>query len=173
MEPFIPGIEVRIVFEEDLWQIRELAFQIFPVTYHDIVETRQIDYMMDLIYSPEALMVQLDSGQNFLIIYSEGMAAGFASYTRLNEAGDFKLNKIYLDSRLQGRGLGKWLLNDVISRVKADGGTALQLNVNRHNRARGFYLNMGFSILKEELLDIGSGYFMDDYVMELSLKLKA
>ena len=173
MEPFIPGTEVRIISEEDLWQLRELAYQIFPVTYQDIVDPRQIDYMMDLIYSPEALVAQLDSGQNFLILYSEGIAAGFASYTRLNEDGDFKLNKIYLNNLLQGRGLGKCLLNDVISRVKGEGGRALQLNVNRHNKARGFYEKMGFSILKEELIDIGSGYFMDDYVMEIILKPKA
>jgi diamine N-acetyltransferase len=167
METNIPGVEVQIVPEEDLWQVRELAFQIFPVTYKDIVDPRQIDYMMDLIYSPEALVAQLDSGQIFLIVSSEGNPIGFASYTRLNPEGDFKLNKIYLDNRLQGKGLGKWLLNDIISRVKAEGARALLLNVNRHNNARGFYIKMGFSILKEELIDIGSGYYMDDYIMEL------
>ena len=55
MEPNTQGVEVREVSEEDLWQVRDLAFQIFPVTYQDIVEQKQIDYMMDLIYSPEAL----------------------------------------------------------------------------------------------------------------------
>jgi hypothetical protein len=61
------------------------------------------------------------------------------------------------------------LLSDVISRVKMAGGKTLQLNVNRKNKATGFYLNMGFSVLKEELLDIGGGYFMDDYVLNLAL----
>jgi GNAT superfamily N-acetyltransferase len=172
MEPNTQGIEVREVSEEDLWQVRDLAFQIFPVTYQDIVEPRQIDYMMDLIYSPEALVAQWDSGQNFLIVYSDETPVGFASYTRLNEEGDYKLNKIYLDNRLQGKGLGRWLLNDVIARVKSEGASALLLNVNRHNKARAFYEKMGFSVLKEDLIDIGSGYFMDDYVMELSLKPK-
>jgi|HubBroStandDraft_3_1064219.scaffolds.fasta_scaffold542072_1 GNAT superfamily N-acetyltransferase len=166
MEPLIPDIEVRVVSEEDLWLVRELAFQIFPITYQDIVEPRQIDYMMDLIYSREALVAQWDSGQIFLIVYSEEIPVGFASYTRLNEEGDFKLNKIYLDNRLQGKGLGRWLLNDVITRVKSEEGRALLLNVNRHNKARAFYEKMGFSVLKEDLIDIGSGYFMDDYVME-------
>jgi len=166
MEPLIHDIEVRVVSEEDLWLVRELAFQIFPITYQDIVEPRQIDYMMDLIYSPEALVAQWDSGQIFLIVYSEEIPVGFASYTRLNEEGDFKLNKIYLDNRLQGKGLGRWLLNDVITRVKSEEGRALLLNVNRHNKARAFYEKMGFSVLKEDLIDIGSGYFMDDYVME-------
>lgn len=168
MEANIPGVEVQIVSEEDLWQVRELAFQIFPVTYKDIVDPGQIDYMMDLIYSPEALVAQLDSGQIFLIVSSEGNPIGFASYTRLNPEGDFKLNKIYLENRLQGKGLGKWLLNDIISRVKSEGARALLLNVNRHNNAREFYMKMGFSILKEELIDIGSGYYMDDYIMELT-----
>jgi ribosomal protein S18 acetylase RimI-like enzyme len=173
MEPNTQGIEVREVSEEDLWQVRDLAFQIFPVTYQDIVDQEQIDYMMDLIYSPESLVAQWDSGQNFLIVYSEELPVGFASFTRLNEEGDFKLNKIYLDNRLQGKGLGKWLLNDVISRVKSEGGKTLLLNVNRHNKAKAFYEKMGFSLLKEDLVDIGNGYFMDDYVMELSLKPKA
>ncbi len=168
METTIPGVEVQIVSEEDLWQVRDLAFQIFPVTYQGIVDPGQIDYMMDLIYSPEALVAQLDSGQVFLIISSEGNPIGFASYTRLNTEGDFKLNKIYLDNRLQGKGLGKWLLNEIITRVKAEGARALLLNVNRHNNAREFYMKMGFSILKEELIDIGSGYYMDDYIMELN-----
>ena len=166
MEPNTQGIEVREVSEEDLWQVRDLAFHIFPVTYQDIVEPGQIDYMMDLIYSPESLVEQWDSGQNFLIIYSEEIPVGFASYTRLNEEGDFKLNKIYMENSLQGKGLGKWLLNDVISRVKSEGGIVLQLNVNRHNKARNFYEKMGFSLLKEDLIDIGGGYFMDDFVME-------
>jgi ribosomal protein S18 acetylase RimI-like enzyme len=74
---------------------------------------------------------------------------------------------------LQGKGLGRILLNDVISRVRNAGGKSLQLNVNRFNKAVGFYKSMGFVLKKEELLDIGRGYFMDDYVMEISLKLKA
>jgi diamine N-acetyltransferase len=165
-----PGIEIRVASVEDLWQVRELALGIFPITYQEIVEAPQIDYMMDMFYTPENLKTQFETGQNFLIIYQEGRPAGYASYTRLNESGDFKLNKIYLDNRLQGKGLGRILLSEVISRVKAAGGGALQLNVNRNNKAVGFYKAMGFKIKKEELLDIGNGYYMDDYVLELSLK---
>ena len=170
METMIPGTEVRLATRDDLWQIRELALHIFPFTYREIVDGPQIDYMMDMFYLPDNLVRQLESGQKFLIVYTEGRPAGYASYTLLNETGDFKLNKIYLDHRLQGKGLGKILLNDVIARVKAAGGKALQLNVNRNNKAVGFYKAMGFTVKKEELLDIGNGYFMDDYVMEYNLE---
>ena len=169
MDTVISGAEIRLAEEEDLWLVRELAEQIFPVTYQDIVETKQIVYMMDLIYSPEALVSQLDAGQIFHILYYVGEPSGFASYTPLPEEGKFKLNKIYLHPKLQGKGLGKFLLQDIIARVKNDGGTELQLNVNRFNTAKRFYENIGFTILKEELLDIGNGYFMDDYVMHINI----
>jgi ribosomal protein S18 acetylase RimI-like enzyme len=160
---------VSMASRDDLWQIRELALRIFPFTYQDIVEGPQIDYMMDMFYSSGNLIKQFESGQNFLIIYYDGNAAGYASYTLLNSTGDYKLNKIYLDLSLQGKGLGKILLREVISRLQEAGGRNLQLNVNRFNKAVGFYRNMGFIVKKEELLDIGNGYFMDDYVMELNL----
>ena len=169
MESVTPMMEVRHLSKDELWQVRELALQIFPITYQEMVEPEQIDYMMDLFYTAENLLKQFESGQVFLIIYSEDKATGYASYTALNENGEYKLNKIYVDTRLQGKGLGRILINDVISRVRRAGGKSLQLNVNRFNRAVGFYKSMGFILKKEELLDIGRGYFMDDYVMELSL----
>ncbi len=173
MESVTPTMEVRHLSKDELWQVRELALQIFPSTYQEIVEPEQIDFMMDLFYTPENLRKQFESGQVFLVIYNEGIASGYASYTPLHEDGEYKLNKIYVDTRLQGKGLGRILLNDVISRVRTAGGNSLQLNVNRFNKAVGFYKSMGFVIKKEELLDIGRGYFMDDYVMELRLKSKA
>jgi diamine N-acetyltransferase len=170
MDSIIPGAEIRTIDEEDLWLVCELASRIFPVTYRDIVSAAQIRYMLDLIYSPESLIEQLDAGQMFFILYFEGEPAGFTSYTHLEEEGLFKLNKIYLDFPLHGMGLGKFQLSDIISRVKESGGKALQLNVNRHNPAREFYEKLGFTVINEVLIDIGNGYFMDDFVMQLELE---
>ena len=47
------------------------------------------------------------------------------------------------------------------------GGTKLELNVNRYNKARFFYLKQGFIMIGEEDIEIGEGYFMNDYIMEL------
>jgi ribosomal protein S18 acetylase RimI-like enzyme len=169
MESVSSKTEVRRLSKQELSHVRELAIQIFPVTYQEIVEPEQIEYMMDMFYTDDNLLKQFESGQVFLIIYSEGKACGYASYTLLNDQGDYKLNKIYVDTRLQGKGLGRILLKDVMVRVQNAGGISLQLNVNRFNKAVGFYKSMGFIVKKEELLDIGKGYFMDDYVMEIIL----
>jgi ribosomal protein S18 acetylase RimI-like enzyme len=44
----------------------------------------------------------------------------------------------------------------------------LELNVNKYNPALGFYKKLGFSVISEEVIEIGEGYVMDDYIMELS-----
>ena len=169
MNKMIRDMDVSLAGKEDLWQIRELAQSIFPVTYEKIVPADQLHYMMELFYTPEALEKQWESGQVFLILRFNGKAAGYASYSKLNTEGDFRLNKIYLDPQIQGRGLGKFLLCDVVSRVKAEAGRCLRLNVYRKNKAVGFYRNMGFQVLKEEILDIGGGHFLDDFVMEMKI----
>ena len=172
MDNLVPGMEIKVASKEDIWQVRELALNIFPLVYEKIVVAGQVEYMMDLFYTPEALVKQLESGQIFLIANHQGQPAGFASYTRLNAEGDFRLNKIYLDFNKQGKGLGRSLLLDVISRVRTAHGRSLRLNVNRLNKAKDFYQKMGFKIVKKEILDIGGGHYMDDYVMELNLDPK-
>jgi ribosomal protein S18 acetylase RimI-like enzyme len=59
------------------------------------------------------------------------------------------------------------LLYHIIGEIKKTGATSLQLNVNRHNKALHFYEKQGFKIIRKEDINIGSGYFMNDYVMEL------
>ena len=74
--------------------------------------------------------------------------------------------KLYIDPGQQGKGIGKILLDHVLTDIKPKGAGNLELNVNRHNKARQFYEKIGFVITK---VDIGKGYFMNDYVMNLSL----
>ena len=56
----------------------------------------------------------------------------------------------------------------MIEAAKNAGDTAIELNVNRFNLARHWYQRQGFRILRNEVIDIGQGYVMDDHVMELS-----
>ena len=67
----------------------------------------------------------------------------------------------------QGKGLGQMRLDAVIQRVRSRADT-LELNVNRHNKALHFYERNHFKVIRTEDIDIGAGYYMNDYVMELS-----
>ena len=59
------------------------------------------------------------------------------------------------------------LVEEVKRRLKMQGIHTLDLNVNRHNKAREFYEKLGFAVIQEEDVPIGP-YWMNDYVMRLS-----
>ena len=54
--------------------------------------------------------------------------------------------------------------------ITKEGATALQLQVNRNNKAKNFYEKLGFVVIDFQEFDIGHGHVMDDYVMEKKLE---
>jgi ribosomal protein S18 acetylase RimI-like enzyme len=124
--------------------------------------------MMNLIYSQHALEQQMASGHRFIIVYNAAIPVGFASFNEV-EPMVYKLQKIYMLPNQQGRGTGRFTIQQVIADIQPRGAAVLRLNVNRHNTAKGFYEKLGFKVVAEQNIDIGSGYFMDDYVMEKTL----
>ena len=163
-----PAITLRRASDEDILLIRELSLQVWPATYASILSREQIDYMMNLMYSEAALHQQMKDDHRFLIVYNAGIPIGFASYSQL-EPGVFKLQKIYIITLQQGRGTGRYVIEQIIDRIRQEGGTLLRLNVNRNNRAKDFYEKLGFVAVREEDVPIGNGYFMNDFVMEKTL----
>ena len=161
---------IRFAEPDDINSIGFLAHQIWPVTYGNIIPPEQLSYMLQLMYSPASLKKQLQQQQHvFLLAELDGEPVGFASFSPITKTGVFKLHKIYVRTDIQGKGLGKALLAAVTDEVKARQAKALQLNVNRNNKAKKFYEKQGFAVIKEEDIDIGNGYFMNDYVMEKKL----
>ncbi len=152
----------------DIPVINSLAHSIWPVAYKDILSKAQMAYMLKLIYDPSSLQQQmLDQNHQFLILYFDDQPSGFASFSIKPGADDiYKLHKLYVLPNLQGTGLGRSLLNEVVALTKAAGGKLLQLNVNRNNKALRFYLKNDFKIMAEEDIAIGNGFFMNDYIMQ-------
>ena len=122
--------------------------------------------MLDTIYAPDELTSQINNNtQTYLLLIDHDKPVAFAAYSpRSGNREVYKLHKLYCLPETQGRGFGKMLIDEVIARTLKAGGNILELNVNRHNKAREFYLRMGFEIIYEEDIAIGS-YWMNDYVM--------
>lgn len=150
--------------------IQGLIQRIWKPTYGNILSDAQMDYMLDRMYDTATLSRQMEEGHTFLILSEDTAPVGFAGYQcDYPGAGVCKLHKIYLLPETQGRGLGKMLVHAVAERAVAAGQHSLLLNVNRYNKARHFYERLGFKLVAEEDIDIGSGYFMNDYLMKLDL----
>ncbi|MBN8880255.1 MAG: GNAT family N-acetyltransferase [Sphingobacteriales bacterium] len=158
-------MSLRKAYVHDIPLIRDLAFRIWPTAYGQIISQGQIDYMLDLMYSEQSLEKQMQEGNEFILAYDGVEPVGFAS-VGLTEPGVYKLHKLYVLPSQQGRGTGRFLIENVIKAAKAKGAHALQLNVNRQNPAIEFYKRMGFSIINDVEIDIGNGYQMVDHVME-------
>lgn len=160
-------IYLRKATAEDLPTIRTLAEQTWPAAYSDMLSAEQLAYMLEMMYNKGELMRQLAKGHTFLIASAINEDVGFAAFSLADKGiQTFHLHKLYVLPKMQGKGVGLMLMNEVISQVKAEDGRFLQLNVNRANKALAFYQKAGFEIKESVDLDIGNGFFMNDYVME-------
>jgi diamine N-acetyltransferase len=164
------NISVATTSELDI--IKDLAHAIWPSAYGAILSQAQLAYMLDKLYSIEALKEQLlEKNQVFLLLEEEGEYLGFCAYElNCDSSGNTKLHKLYVLPNTQGKGLGKLLLNEVEKIALAHANKGVFLNVNRFNKAQEFYLAMGYTIIKTEDIDIGSGYLMEDYIMQKLFK---
>jgi RsiW-degrading membrane proteinase PrsW (M82 family)/ribosomal protein S18 acetylase RimI-like enzyme len=160
---------VRKAYEHDIPLIRDLTYKIWPATYSNILTGAQIQYMLEMMYSEKSLTEQMRQGHEFVIIYDGVEPIGFASVSVL-QPQVFKLHKLYVLQSYQGKGTGRFAIREIVNAIKRKGATSLLLNVNRNNTAKQFYEKLGFTVISEEDIDIGNGYFMNDYVMELKLK---
>ncbi len=148
--------------------VQHIAHTTWPVTFGAILSSTQIQYMLQMMYSSEALEAQVaDKGHVFIVAKAEGQYLGFVSFEH-NYQGTTKtkIHKIYILPDTQGKGIGKSLLEVVTKKAVKNGNNTLTLNVNRDNGAIAFYEKMDFQKTAEEDIDIGNGFFMNDAVME-------
>jgi len=162
--------KIRFANSEDLITVEKLAHEIWPETYKDITPPGQLEYMLNMIYSNASLQNQMQNlHHTFIMAELNEEPVGFASYSII-EDGIAKLHKLYVHQRTQGKGIGKLLIDFIAGELRAQNIKALRLNVNRNNKARFFYEKQGFTVIAEENIDIGNGFFMTDYVMEMPIK---
>lgn len=152
---------------QELRLIKTLAYQIWPICYAKILDPSQISYMLSKFYSIENLENLYHNNHKFVVLYQHDLPVGFASFEHnIDNLKKTKLHKLYIDITLQKKGLGQKLVNYVIMQAAIYGDTAVFLNVNRNNDAIYFYEKNNFKITHQEDINIGDGYFMNDYVME-------
>jgi len=175
---------------EDIPKIIYMASRIFPETYGAILSKDQIDYMMNMMYSYKSLyslMIEKDaqfyiyyenkaeqedapaSSDNTDNIHEDLNPVGYVSFFE-DKSSIYHLDKIYVLSSHQKQGIGKQLMNFAIDRMKTLSARRMELNVNRNNPAINFYKSLGMRVQTEGDFPIGSGYFMNDYIMELDLQ---
>lgn len=158
---------VRAATTADIPVIQAIARATWPVSYARMISPAQIAYMLDLMYGTAALEEQFGTqGHRFLLAEQDGRPVGFAGFEHGHRGlPHTRLHKLYVLPQVQRSGTGLALLQAVLAEALRAGDTAVELNVNRHNPARDFYARHGFTIARDEVIDIGGGFVMDDHVM--------
>jgi ribosomal protein S18 acetylase RimI-like enzyme len=167
--PDPPMLTIRPATETDIPLLRTLCLQVWPQTYATILTPAQIDYMLEMMYSPAVLQQQMRNGTHFLVCYDDAEPCGFAAYQQ-HTNGKWKLDKLYVLPNQQGKGTGRFIIDYIVNAIRPQGANVLQLQVNKNNVAKSFYQKLGFVVAQAAVFDIGNGFVMDDYVMELRME---
>ena len=164
----MPSFTIELASVGDVPVIIDIHQKTWEPTYREIITPEQIEFMSEKFYSEEALSnsILIDKHQ-FILLYADGIASGFASVSQLNSSA-YKLHKIYVLPSYQGTGAGRFLITEVENYVREQGAQILLLNVNRYNRARYFYEKMNYRVIREEDIPVGP-YWMNDFVLEKNL----
>lgn len=167
---------IDAVTKHDYVELRALADTIWREHYAAIISVAQIDYMLSGRFSDLSLGQYTRAADRWLeLLRLSGAPVGYCNYELADDYGDerlaaMKLGQLYVLESYRGMGLGRFMLSHVGSRARDLERQVLFLQVNKQNTgAIGFYAAAGFSITREAVFDIGSGFVMDDYVMEKRL----
>ena len=84
---------------------------------------------------------------------------------------EIRIIDIALLTLYRNAGIGSGLIEDLLAEAAATG-RPVRLQVVRSNPALELYERMGFRVLREVDIEIGGGYFMRDYLMQLDIPVE-
>lgn len=161
-------MKIEKVTISDISRVQKIAHETWPETFKKILSKEQIDYMLKWMYDFDQLKKQINDGYLFYLLTKNQEDCGFIGI-ELNypSRGILKIHKLYIRPVYQGIGIGKKLVDKAKEIALQNEIKRISLNVNRFNASLDFYRKMGFDCIKEEDIDIGNGYLMEDYVLEM------
>lgn len=156
------------ITQNEISVVQNLAREIWEEHYIKILSQQQLDYMLDLFYSEEKIKSELKEGIVWEMLLEGDKPIGYLVCKI--ESEKLYISKIYLKAETRGKGLGKFLLYRAIELAKQFQKKSIYLNVNKYNTdSIAFYERNGFQKIDEGVFDIGNGYVMDDFIMELNV----
>ena len=172
---------VPVATPEDQEQLAELAGAIWREYWPARIGADQTEYMVEQFQSLPAIrrdMAKADEPYEYWFIVSdaedgrdgapcEPHVVGYTGGHAEASTNRFFISKIYLLAEERGKGYASRVIAFYDDLCRARGFRAMYLTVNKYNELGiRAYEAKGFKTIAATVNDIGSGFVMDDYIME-------
>lgn len=160
----------RVKTDEQLKVLAEKANIVWHEFFPCILTEGQIDYMVEKFQSYDAMKNQMkNDGYEYYFITADDIILGYTGIKK--EKDRLFLSKLYLLKENRGKGYASEAFEFLINYCKENGLKSIYLTVNKQNEHTiAVYKKKGFEIIDTQVADIGNGYVMDDYIMEMKIK---
>lgn len=150
--------------------VAQLAQVIWNEHFPPIIGQDQVDYMLEKFQSRHAIHEQVSTGYDYFILELDQQPIGYMAIMIHQADAHLQLSKFYLLPKVRRQGVGAAALKQLKDNALAHHIHRIWLTVNKHNTvAINAYNKMGFINTEEVVMDIGQGFVMDDYKMELKI----
>ena len=160
---------IQVKTDEQLKTLAETANTVWHEFFPCILTEGQIDYMVEKFQSYDAMKEQMENaGYEYYFITSDDKILGYTGIKK--EEDRLFLSKLYLLKENRGKGYASTAFEHLIKYCKENGLKSIYLTVNKHNEHTiAVYKKKGFEVIDTQVADIGNGYVMDDYIMEMKV----
>lgn len=160
---------IPIKTQEQIEELAQLADKIWHEHFAAIISPEQIDYMVDVFQSYNAINEQLQRmGYSYYFVCVGDKNVGYFGIKQ--DGNKLFLSKLYIMKDYRGKGYASETFNYLEQMCREQQLKAIWLTVNRNNEIPiKVYEKKGFKTVSTQLADIGNGYVMDDYIMEKEL----
>jgi diamine N-acetyltransferase len=151
-------------------RISDIGSVVWYETYSGLLPPGQIEYMLDKYQSPQAIIRQIsEEGYSYYIMSVDGNDAGYIGI--VPEIDSMYVSKIYVLKEYRRLGLARLGVEKAAEDTRALGLKKMYLRVNTGNEgAIATYRKLGFRMAYDDVADIGSGFFMDDHIMDYDVR---
>ncbi|MCD7878445.1 MAG: GNAT family N-acetyltransferase [Candidatus Gastranaerophilales bacterium] len=158
---------INIKSDDEIKKLAALAHSIWHEYWPAILTPEQIDYMVEKFQSYNAIREQIENENYIYNIIKEGNTQ-IGYFGAASKEDYFFLSKLYIKKDFRGLGFGKKSLLEVIKLSSKFNKNSIRLTVNKYNtNTIKAYEKWNFKIIDSVVTDIGNGFVMDDYIMEL------
>lgn len=148
--------------------LSKFASEVFIDYYNDRIGYDQSLYMANMFLSVQAIKKLMEKGAIFKLVFDNEEPVGLIEY--ILEKEKVFLSKFYVRKDRRHQGIGKMMLQDCKNYALANNINKIYLTVNKGNTPSiDIYYHEGFKKIDAVVNDIGNGYVMDDYIMQLEL----